>query len=54
MKPFVINCFTSFTFLFIDRKSCANIDDRVEEVAYNAASFQWDTKVNAKVRAMYR
>ncbi|XP_028401956.1 grainyhead-like protein 1 homolog isoform X2 [Dendronephthya gigantea] len=33
----------------IDRKSCANIEDHVDEIAYNAAAFYWDTKVNAKI-----
>jgi hypothetical protein len=34
----------------LDRKSCANIEDHVDESAYNAAAFYWDAKVNAKVQ----
>ena len=33
----------------LDRKSCANIEDHVDESAYNAAAFYWDAKLNAKV-----
>ncbi|XP_046853173.1 LOW QUALITY PROTEIN: grainyhead-like protein 1 homolog [Xenia sp. Carnegie-2017] len=33
----------------IDRKSCANIDDHVDDIAYNAAAFYWDMNVNAKI-----
>ncbi|CAB3988532.1 grainyhead 1 homolog [Paramuricea clavata] len=33
----------------IDRKSCASIEDHVDEIAYNAAAFYWDSKLNAKI-----
>lgn len=33
----------------IDRKSCQNIDETIEEVGYNALAFKWNPNDQAKV-----
>ena len=32
-----------------DRKACQNIEEHIDEIAYNAAAFYWNTSMNAKV-----
>lgn len=32
-----------------DRKACQNIEEHVDEIAYNAAAFYWNSSMNAKV-----
>lgn len=39
----------SFNFFFSDRKSCQNIEENIDEIAYNAAGFTWSPHLNAKV-----
>ena len=46
-KPVLYEAKTRFSCL--DRKSCASIEDHVDEISYNAAAFYWDSKLNAKV-----
>ncbi|KXJ11405.1 Grainyhead-like protein 2-like [Exaiptasia diaphana] len=33
----------------VDRKSCQNIDENIDDLAYNAAGFIWSPHVNAKI-----
>ncbi|RMX37016.1 hypothetical protein pdam_00005052, partial [Pocillopora damicornis] len=33
----------------IDRKSCQNIEDNIDEISYNAAGFTWSPHLNAKI-----
>lgn len=33
----------------IDRKSCQNIDEQIDEISYNAAGFTWSPNLNAKI-----
>lgn len=33
----------------IDRKSCQNIEDNIDEISYNAAMFTWSPHLNAKI-----
>ncbi|XP_029188069.1 grainyhead-like protein 2 homolog [Acropora muricata] len=33
----------------IDRKSCQNIEENIDEIAYNAAGFTWSPHLNAKI-----
>ncbi|EDV24864.1 uncharacterized protein TRIADDRAFT_25702, partial [Trichoplax adhaerens] len=35
----------------IDRKSCQNVEERIEEIAYNAVAFYWNPADNAKIAA---
>lgn len=41
----------SLTVIIIDRKNCENIHEKVQDLAYNAASFIWSPEMGAKVRA---
>ncbi|CAH3197079.1 unnamed protein product, partial [Porites evermanni] len=33
----------------IDRKSCQNIEENIDEISYNAAGFTWSPHLNAKI-----
>lgn len=36
-------------FVLTDRKSCQNIEENIDEIAYNAAGFTWSPHLNAKI-----
>ena len=38
-----------FKFIHTDRKSCQNIEENIDEIAYNAAGFTWSPHLNAKI-----
>ena len=36
-------------FIPTDRKSCQNVEENIDEIAYNAAGFTWSPHLNAKI-----